>query len=78
MKEGVHAIRFASDEIDAPGFPCCPALWPCRDGMAANADGEFQEIKEWIYRSVGISHFNQKKATVMGRLALCPRHHQTG
>ena len=40
------------------------------------SDAEFAAIRQWIYRSAGISLSDQKKALVSGRLASRVRHHR--
>ena len=75
MEEQTH-IRSDSGRAN-PARPDSAA--PLRSpiaGAAAITEREFQEIKEWIYRTAGINLSNQKKALVMGRLAPRLRHYQ--
>jgi chemotaxis protein methyltransferase CheR len=45
-------------------------------GPASINDREFQDIKAWIHQVAGINLSNQKKALVVGRLAVRLKHHQ--
>jgi chemotaxis protein methyltransferase CheR len=75
MKEQPR-IRSGSDRTGSIRSDSIPLQRSPVVGAAAITDREFQEIKDWIYRSAGINLSNQKKALVMGRLAPRLRHYQ--
>jgi chemotaxis protein methyltransferase CheR len=78
MEEQPH-IRSGSGRANSMRSDSIPSQRPsvAGTGVVAITDREFQEIKDWIYRSAGINLSSQKKALVMGRLAPRLRHYQS-
>lgn len=78
MAEQPH-IRPGSGRANPVRSDCIPSQRPAvaATGAVVITDQEFQEIKDWIYRTAGINLSNQKKALVMGRLAPRLRHYQS-
>lgn len=52
-----------------------PISWRASD-KAEISNAEFQQFKDWIYKTAGINLSDHKKALVMGRLAPRMRHYQ--
>jgi len=76
MEEQPHIRSGSGRAKSTRPDPVAPQRSPVA-GAAVITDREFQEIKDWIYRTAGINLSDQKKALVMGRLASRLRHYQS-